>query len=315
MSTPDALSRLKAANPAPTQPALGRSAAAQTLLHRLLELEDAPPTAAPRSPRTRRLPRGGLGIILAALVLGVGGALAATNQFGWWSPNSDTARYAVDPAVHVRTPRAAEITCHLSRGALTCSPARISPPTAPPPSGQLYTQAGTVQMPGHPGAFTRANLSRAITRAQAEHLMSSATATRFRRDLAAVPDSFFTEFRLAMRYQSVGGGNGRLPPPGIPQFLICRLLAGAFSCQDLNGDAHAPVGAGIYMALPARDWRAAPPHQQRSALMPPGISFTRTEYQLLIDLMMVSRVRGGSSSGGAAPRSHPARLRKAPSGG
>jgi hypothetical protein len=288
MSTtqPDSLSRLRAANPAPVQADLGRELVAQATLERILA-DEHPPTPRPRRRIHTSMPRG-LGVALAVVVVGAGAAFAATNPFGWWSANPDTARYAVNPAVHVRTPSAAEIVCRRgTTGGFACGEAG---------SGQRYMRIDSVQLSGPASFFTRVHFRSAIATALAKHQISSAQAARFRADVAAVPDSFFPEFRLAMRYQTIsGGGNGRVPPPGIPQWLVCQNAGAGLSCADLNGDEHAPVGAGIYTALPARDWRLAPPHR-RDAFMPPGISFTRSEYRLLFDLIANATVTGGGGS-------------------
>jgi hypothetical protein len=221
-------------------------------------------------------------VVVAIVVAGGGAAVAATNPFGWWSANSSSARFAVNPAVHVRTPTVFAIRCHTgSAGTLTC---------APHGSGQLYTKIDTIHLPAPTDFFTRSHFLQAVAHAQATHRLSNGQATKFRHDLAQVPDSFFTELRLAARYQTYGGGDSRVPPRGVPEFLVCEEAGSTLSCQDLNGDKP-PLGAGVYSAAPAPDWRPAP-RQRRDTNLPPGIHFTAAEYRLLIDL-----ARGvGSSS-------------------
>jgi hypothetical protein len=235
MSTtkPDTLSRVRAANPAPVRSELGRSDTAQETLQRILR--DRLAGTQPRR-RFRRVRVSGVGVAVAAMLVGGGAAIAATNPFGWWSANPETARFAVDPAVRVPTPLAVQIACPSPSGTgFICSP------TGP---GQRYQKAETVQLPNPTGIFTRARFSHAIAHSEALHRLSSSQAARLRHDLAAVPDSFFTELRLANTYQTIAGGNGRVPPPGIPQWLVCQDAGSALRCQDLNGDEHAPLGGG-----------------------------------------------------------------------
>ena len=57
---------------------------------------------------------------IALGLAGGGAALAATNPFGWWSPNPDQAKYALNPNARARTPRAYAIGCQLEGRALVC---------------------------------------------------------------------------------------------------------------------------------------------------------------------------------------------------
>ncbi len=72
-----------------------------------------------------------------------------------------------------------------------------------------------------------------------------------------------------------------MPPPGTPAFLACERVRTGLSCQNLNGDEHVPVSAGIYGAIPASDWRLVRLGPNRYGQLPPGISFTRAEIRLL----------------------------------
>jgi hypothetical protein len=143
----------------------------------------------------------------------------------------------------------------------------------------------------------------AIAKALAARTITRREAARFRADLAAVPDDFFRKFDVASRFGTYSGGgetrNGRtlVPPAGVPAFLVCVSARAALSCQDLNGDDSAPVGAGVYMADPAANWRPAPPGRQNPSL-PPGIRFTGAEYRLFIDLIQAATVSSSSSSTG-----------------
>ena len=290
--TPDTLTRLRAANPARVDRDLGRGIAAQATLERIIG--EPPPSPGPTSRRVRlRLPRSGLGVTLAVLCLGGGAAFAATNPFGWWSSNPSAARYAVDTHVHVRTPTEQQVSCHAGRSGFTCSPAG---------PGQQYRFVVRVQRPGRLNMITRANFLTWIAHAQGIHGLTSAVASRLRADIARVPDSFFTEFRLGARYATVSTDNGRVPPPGVPEFLVCQDSGSTLSCQNLNGDSHAPIGAGIYGAVPAPDWRPNP-HSQSSYGLPPGISFTPAEYRLLIDLGRFA-ISSSNSGGTLHARAH-----------
>jgi hypothetical protein len=130
--------------------------------------------------------------------------------------------------------------------------------------------------------------------------MSATEATKFRADLARVPDSFFTEYRLASRYGTYYSGslNSRgqtlVPPPGEPSLLVCENAGPGLSCQNLNGDLTAPIGAGVYSAQVGPGWRVAPRHRQHAGL-PPGIHFTAAEYQVLIDMGRYATVTATSS--------------------
>ena len=293
-SQPDVLARLRAANPAAVEPAGGRSELARTALQRIL---GDPVTTPDTRSHARGLRRNrssspkGLVIVLATLLIGGGAAFAATDPLGWWSANPGEAKYGANPALHVRTPTIQEIGCQMqSAGHFHCAAAR---------SGQRYTLIDAIRPPI---ILTRAKLSAAIAQARAAGSISSSQAARFKADLAAVPDSFFREYRLASRFGTYGGGgdigNGRtlVPPAGVPEFLVCENGGTALNCQDLNGDAAAPVGAGVYMAKPTADWRSATSKRETLGL-PPGISFTPAEYRLLIDMLQNASTSSSSSSG------------------
>ncbi len=130
----------------------------------------------------------------------------------------------------------------------------------------------------------------------------------------------FTELEYAERYATFGGGSEtrdgltRVPPVGIPATIVCEPAASGLSCQNLNGNEHAPVGAGIYGAIPTRNWRyeRVPPENSN---LPPGIRFTRAEYRVLIDMLRLGTVtRSSSTSSGTATRA-PALRSQRTSGG
>lgn len=284
------LDRLRAANPFPTEPDRGQSVTARDALERMLREPQPEPRRAPRR-LLGRLPRGGVAVAIALGLAGGGAALAATNPFGWWSSNPGQAKYALNPLLRARTPTATVIGCY----SLRC---------VPNGRGQLYTRIDTIRQPAPADLWTRANFLKAIAQLQASRRVTAGGAARFRRDIARVPDSFFTELRLALRYGTYGSDqSARVPPPGTPEFLVCERIGSGLSCQDLNGDRNTPVGAGVYSALPASDWRPAPLQRPFYGL-PPDIHFTRAEYSVLMDLI---RYATTTSTGGKPTRSTPAR--------
>ncbi len=289
----ETVSRLRAANPVDTEVDLGRKPIAQAALERILS--DHPAPAQPRRRRFRLPRRGGLGVGVALLLAGGGAAIATTNPFGWWSPNPNTARYEIDPGRRVATPTVTTIAC-----ADTTS-ARFD--CAAGGRGQRYMQIDSVQLPGQLGLFTRDNVVKAIQVDQRKDQLTKAQAARFLHDLSQVPDSFFPEFRLAMTYGTVAGGDdSRVPPRGVPEWLVCQDGAAGLACQDLNGDAHAPIGAGIYVAQPSSDWRPAP-RQRPDFSLPPGITFTGPEYRVLADFLTQAQpIRQQHTSSFRAPR-------------
>ena len=279
---PDTIVRLRAANPASADEDLARSLHARAALERILndpatESSSRPPDRVAR--RLRRARTRGPALVLTVVLAGGGAALAATDPLGWWSPNPGEALYGVNPAGDVQTPTLPQIGCRAGKsGEFHCIAAR---------SGQRYRRIDVIRPPS---SLSRAKLSGYIARQVAAGKMGRAEAAKFRADLAVVPDSFFRKYQLASRFGTYGGGgvlgNGgtRVPPTGVPEFLACEKARAGLSCQDLNGDQAAPVGAGVYMADPAANWRPAPPNR-RHAMLPRGITFSAAEYRLLIDLI------------------------------
>jgi hypothetical protein len=236
--------------------------------------------------------------VFAVLVLGVGGALAATDPLGWWSSNPNEARYRVNPNVRVPTPTAQQIRCRAGgAGRFSCTPAhengyqvgQQAPYCKPSGTGLEYEKIDAIPAPQSSSVISRDGFEHAIAKALSARTMTIAQAAQFRADLARVPDGFFAELRLAGQYGTYGGGgetrNGltRVPPPGQPATLVCTDAGPELSCQDLNGDAAAPVGAGVYGATPGPGWRTVRSPRYIGGL-PPTVHFTRAEYQVLIDL-------------------------------
>jgi hypothetical protein len=256
----DAITRLREVNPAAVDRRLAREPVAQAALQRIL---DSPPE--PAAPPRRPLRSRGLVLVLAVLVLGVGGALAATDPMGWWSSNPSEAHYRVNPDARVPTPAAQQIRCTAdSGGHLRCTAQQQrcyqvghhTPHCKLSGTGLPYDKIDAIPAPPSNSVFSRAGFTKAITKALAARTMTVAQAARFRADLARVPDGFFTELRLAGRYGTYGSesdttdGTTRVPPASQPATLVCQDAGPALSCRDLNGDADAPVGAGVYSAVP-----------------------------------------------------------------
>lgn len=274
IKSPDSLERLRAANPAPIDPDRGASVIAQAGLQRILTNPGSAVISRSRRPRRVLV----LVVLLAALVA-AGAAVAATDPFGWWSPNPDTAMYGINPTVRVITPSQAQIVCPVQSGStVRC---------AEHGDGQRYLKIDAIKLPAPNSVYSRQHFLATIAKQLAAGNMTDAQAARFRTDLAHVPDSFFSKLELASRFGTYSTGSRgqseRVPPPGVSEFLICTTSGTAVSCRDLNGDTHAPVGAGVYLALQAPGWKIAP-SRRRDPLLP-GITFTNNENQLLDDLI------------------------------
>jgi hypothetical protein len=259
--------------------------------------------------------------VLAVLALGVGGALAATDPMGWWSSNPSEAHYRVNPGFRVRTPEAQQIRCRADANRqFTCAAERTRcyqigqrPPFCKlTGNGLPYSRTDTVRAPPPNSLLTRSGFKNAIAKALAKGTMTAREATKFRSDLARVPTSFFTEFRLASRYGTYGSGaetrNGKtlVPPVGQPDMLVCTGAARRITCQNINGDVNTPVGAGVYTAIQSRGWRWVKIPSYIGGL-PPGVHFTRADYQVLIDLGRFGTTThsvGGSRSSKPIPITH-----------
>jgi hypothetical protein len=304
---------VRAANPVRVSDERVHEPAAQAALQRILA--DGEPTDAcasqahPRRSATVRWR--GVGIVLAVMVLGAGGAVAASDPFGWWSNNRDEARYGSNPAIHVATATAQQIRCVAGPGGgFTCTAERLTCSATPAGrpaceitgAGAAYEKLDAIRPP-EGARFNRAFVDAAIDRAVRSRTMTAAQAAKIRGDLARVPDSFFAKLRLASRYGTYGNANtnGRgqqlVPPAGVPDILVCESAGEHLSCRDLNGDLNAPVGAGVYGALPGKGWRLTPAPRE-SGLLPPGIHFSPVEARLLVDLLTTAMARSSSSSRG-----------------
>jgi hypothetical protein len=254
-----------------------------------------------------------LGIVLVAAAVTAGGAaFAATDPLGWGNASPTSADYGSNPGVHVHAPTARQIACSPSGAVLRCSPATVELPSGVElvnghrSSAELYSLTDKIRPPFR--GFTRHSLLAYIADRRAARDISLAQAARFRADVAAVPDSFFTEFALESRYgtYSLGGetrnGLTLAPPPGTPPVVVCEPRFRGLTCQNLNGDDRAPVGAGVYIAVTARTWRyqRLPPDKT-----PPGFPFTRAEYRVISDMVQFATVTYESRAPVARPTPPP----------
>jgi len=314
---PDAITRLRAVNPYVADPSRIQEPAAQAALQRILN-SPPPPSGSPRRTMTPRA----LALVLALLLIGVGGALAATDPLGWWSNSPSEAHYRVNPGVHVRTPGAQQIRCHPDgNGRLSCTAATSrcyqaggqAPVCKLSGTGLAYARIDVIHAPPPNSILSRAGFKRAISKALTTGTMTAATAATFRADLARVPDGFFTELRLASRYGTYGSGGATrhgqtlVPPAGQPTMIVCAAAARGVSCQNLNGDPSTPIGAGVYAASPGPGWRWVRTPRYIGGL-PPGVHFTRAEYRVLIDLLRFGVTASRSAGSGQAkpvPIRHP----------
>jgi hypothetical protein len=128
----------------------------------------------------------------------------------------------------------------------------------------------------------------------------------------AVPGSFFAAYEELGRFETMGAGNyganGKqlVPPHGIPILTACQQLGARIECRNLNGDEHAPVGTGIYAAVPAANWvslpteslRASYASSERLIIAVLGHPFTAVELRFMVDLARYATV---SRSGHSAP--------------
>jgi hypothetical protein len=308
----DEMALLRAADPAPVQPDRGRTEVAAAALARILEDPADPSTAALGDARGRHRVRilgwssRRLMLVLAPVLVAGGAAFAATDPLGWWSTNPTYAKYGASLSKHVRTPSARTLTCTTSAG-LRCVPASWQPGSTVPlangrrSTAQPYEFATAVSPPGH--GISRRALVAYVARRRAVGKLSAANTAQFRAAIAAVPNSFFTQFDANLRYSTFGSGGAtrhgleQVPPAGVPAQIVCEPAGSGLTCQNLNGDQHAPIGAGIYGAVPTKRWRYArvPPENWN---LPPGVSYTHAEYRLLIDMLRFATVTHSVSSVG-----------------
>ena len=295
---PPSLARLVAANPVTADKRCTLAPAAQAVLARILATERD-------SVRRRWWPRRRvITILVVATVLAGCGALRAADPFGFWrSAAPGTAQYGVNPAAHVRAPSASQIGCRITgSAALSCRPGG---------SGIRYLMISQT-VTAAPRQLTRQTALRAIAKGLAVGRLSATGSRRLRADIMAVPGSFFAAYEELGRFETMGAGNyganGKqlVPPHGIPILTACQQLGARIECRNLNGDEHAPVGTGIYAAVPAANWvslpteslRASYASSERLIIAVLGHPFTAVELRFMVDLARYATV---SRSGHSAP--------------
>src|SRR5579875_1430589 len=180
---PDAMTRLRAANPVAAESSRGKEPVAQAALQRTLDTPAAPST----SLRRGRLPRRSLIVVLAVLIIGVSGALAATDPMGWWSTNPSEAHYRVSTTLRVATPTARQVRCRAdSRGRFSCMAAtdhcfqigQQAPFCKLSGTGLPYIKIDRIQAPPRNSLLSRTGFMQAIARAQAAGTMTAVDAAR-----------------------------------------------------------------------------------------------------------------------------------------
>jgi hypothetical protein len=298
---PPTLERVARANPVRPDEERGQTPAAQDTLARILAGkhpgEDTRPAELALGRRAGWHGRRLAVVLLAALLLAVGGAVAATGPFGLFrSPNPGSAIFGIDTTRHVTPPTRFHITCpHPSAQVFNCG-ARLR--------GQRFMLLDHVQSNGP--TLTRGAMEAALRRERQQGQLSAAGAKRLKDDLAAVSDDFIARLNVMFRFGTYSTnltpeGTRRLAPPaGVPSLLICEPAGALLRCRDMNGDDAAAIGSGIYQALPAPDWRPAPPQQPdpgwqlEVAIL--GHPPTAAEQRFLIDLLRYGTTSSSSSS-------------------
>ena len=284
------MSRLASANPVRADDELGRSPDAQATLRQILAEDRAPDRPAPAARRgvsgSRRLVA-----VLAVLVLGAGTAVAATNPFGWWSRNPQTARYQTDLNRRVTPPTAKAVNCRPLTGGLFRCGSQLS--------GRPYRLIDHVQGV-HSNPFSRSAITASVNQALQAGRITPAIANRIREDLTHVSDQYLTTLYTPHGYGSYGlgqpdTGRGQVPPAGVPSFLACQMSAGKIICRNLNGDQAALAGSGIYEASPTADWRPAPAARTQPST-PARATPTPAQMQLLSDILHYLTTSTSSSS-------------------
>jgi hypothetical protein len=286
---PESLARLARSNPAPLEPGRVSQPAAQALLEQIL----ATPRSTARRARIRRSPRL-IAIVATAGLVAAGGAVAATDPFGFWrSTTPGSAMYGIDSTKHVRTLTLQAVECLPAGGGLRCG-VHVG--------GQRYELEDTATAPPE--------LSREMMRSAIERStqLSSTQKRQFKADLAAVSDDFLARFNRALHFASYS--TSEIPPPGVPVLIACQPAGRGIVCEDMNGDEAVPAGSAIYGAIPGPGWRpqsqsGPEPSMSVNARMMKAIfggPLTPAEYRFLRDFFTpVATASGGVSHAQARP--------------
>lgn len=264
---------------------------------------------AAQGPERRRAVRLRRTAILAFAALGLlAGAAFAASRFDLlpWVDQSDrsTASFSVDYSRTYRGPAPEVLLCpQAGAGSFACSVGTF-------PASARRTYYLTDRVEPRP-EVSRKDALRTLAAAEAKGEVDRATAERFRRDLAAVGDEFFSGLALLTGVETVGAGEqapGRpgfelVPPVGVPMWIACEASGDGFRCRDLASSRNVAVGTPLYLLQSSSDWVAVPQQSQRPidvsrlfhAVL--GRDLTPAEARLLFDF--VSWTGEGESHGGA----------------
>lgn len=247
-------------------------------------------------------------LALAALLLLAGAALAASHfdVFPWLDQsNRSTATFSIDSSQTYHWPAADVLVCPQARaGAFSCSIGAFQPK-----GRRTYLLAERVS--AQPKVSRRFYLE-ALATAERKRQVDHAAAQRFRRDVAAVGDDFFSGLALLIGVESVGGDEqapGRpgfelVPPAGVPMWIACEASGrSSFDCHPLAESRNVPVGTPLYFLESSSDWVAIPRQSHRPvdvellfrAVL--GRDLTPAEERLLLDLTTTGEASGGSGTG------------------
>ena len=228
------------------------------------------------------------------LALLTSGALAASrfDLLPWVDQSSrSTASFSIDSSRTYRGPAPEELLCpEAGRGSFTCTVGAI-----PATSRRSYLVTERVAQP----EASREALLQQLAAGEREGEIDHANAERFRRDLAAVGDDFFSALAPLSAVETVGGGQpvpGRpgfelVPPAGVPTWIACESSGAVFRCRDLASSRNVAVGTPLYFLQPSADWVAVPRQSPRPvnvrrlfhALL--GRDMTPAEEQLQFDFV------------------------------
>lgn len=251
-----------------------------------------------------RLPAPGwrLAIVIAAAIFLLAGAALAADRLGLFdwlrSSNPGEARFSIDGTKTVSWPAPDRIACAEPSGAeLSCSAGR---------SGvRVYDSYGRVEpLP----EVTRERVLAGLAQSEEAGIVTQARADQIRGLVDRVADDFFANVEVLFALRSVASprqvrpGVYRVPPAGVPQFVICRPNGSAFRCGDLAAAADVPVGAPIYGLRESPDWvelRVSPEATDVDALVASiwGRPLTPAEEQLLIVFSTVGSAESGAERG------------------
>jgi hypothetical protein len=253
-------------------------------------------------------------LVFAALALLTGAALASSHfdLLPWVDQGSrSTATFSVDGSRTYRGPAPEALLCpQADPGSFNCSVGSFWAKTR-----RTYGIAMRVE----PREDTsREGALRALAAAEKAGQVDHATAERYRHDLAAVSDDFFSGLALLTAVESIGGGeqaSGRpgfelVPPAGVPMWIACQASGEGFRCHDLALSRNVAVGTPLYRLRSSPDWVAVPQKSRgpidlnRLFQAVLGRDLTPAERQLLMDFLFLTG-NGEEHSGTVHPAERP----------